>query len=56
MDATVGLEPLHRSARQLLPVLAGWAVLAAGRRVCLVAQRLPPVVRLVRWVDRTWQR
>jgi hypothetical protein len=35
-----------------LQVLAPWTVVLAGRRVCLLAQRIPPLVRLVRLIVR----
>ena len=33
-------------------VLLPWLVVLAGRRVCLLAQRVPPLVRLVRVLRR----
>ena len=48
----VGVSPLRECAR-LLWVLVPWVlVVVTGRAVCLVAQRIPPLVRLVRWVVR----
>lgn len=45
------VEPLGRCLLQALPVLIFWLVVVrAGRVVCLVAQRLPPVVLAVRAV------
>lgn len=45
----VNVDPLGRCLLQALPVLVGWLVVVrAGRGVCLVAQRLPPVVLAVR--------
>lgn len=48
----VGLEPLVVCVLRLAPVLAAWAVLLAGRPVCLLAQRVPPLVLLVRMCRR----
>ena len=50
-DAPVRVEPpsvLVRLLPRLLLVLVPWEVVRAGRVVCLVAQRVPPLVRLVR--------
>ncbi len=49
--AEVRVEPLGRCLLQALPVLVCWLVVVrAGRVVCLLAQRLPPVVLAVRAV------
>lgn len=56
-EPRVGLEPITRGLPQLLCILAPWSLLVAGRGVCLVAQRIPPLVWLVRLVLRrrnTW--
>ena len=39
-----------------LRILAPWAVILLGRRVCLLAQRLPPVVLVVRLLVRRHER
>ncbi len=46
----VAVVPLRRCLPPLLPLLAASALVALGRRVCLLAQRLPPLVLLVRRV------
>jgi hypothetical protein len=47
----VSVDPLGRCLLRALPVLVAWLVVVrAGRGVCLVAQRLPPVVLAVRAV------
>lgn len=46
----VGLEPARRVLPGFLRILAPWSVVVVGRRVCLVAQRVPALVRLVRGV------
>lgn len=43
---------LLRAAPGMLVIAAAWATLLVGRRICLVAQRLPPAVALVRAVYR----
>ena len=48
----VGVESLHRSLPRLLSLFAPWALVVLGRRVCLVAQRVPALVRLVGAVQR----
>lgn len=48
----VAVAPL-RFCLRLMPVLVAWAVVLAGRGVCLLAQRVPPIVRLVR-ACRRW--
>jgi len=48
----VGLDPLARVLPVFLQILAPWAVILAGRQVCLLAQRIPPLVRLVRLIAR----
>ena len=47
----VRVEPLPRCVLRLLPILAAWALVVVGRAVCLVAQRVPPAVWLVRAVQ-----
>jgi hypothetical protein len=49
----VRTAPLPRVLLQLLVPAALWALVVVGRRICLVAQRLPPAVRLVRAL-RAW--
>lgn len=45
------VRELVRTAPHLVVLSVPMGVLRAGRRVCLVAQRLPPAVAAVRWVD-----
>ena len=45
----VAVAPLWRSAR-LLWVMLPWLLVVLGRGLCLVAQRVPPLVWLVRAV------
>lgn len=53
----VGLEPLPACLVRLLPVLVPWLVVVRlGRVLCLVAQRVPPVVALVQAVQRRRER
>lgn len=47
---------LLRAAPSLLAVGGPMALLAAGRLVCLAAQRVPPLVAIVRAVRRTQAR
>lgn len=47
----MGVEPLPLCLLRLLPVFAPWGLVLVGRRICVVAQRLPPAVRLVRAVQ-----
>lgn len=49
----VPVRALLRAAPSLLAVGAPMALLAAGRVVCLLAQRVPPLVVLVRAVRRS---
>ena len=42
----VAVEPLWRCAR-LLVILLPWLFVLVGRRVCVVAQRVPPLVWVV---------
>jgi hypothetical protein len=49
----VGLEPLPACLARLLPVLVPWLVVVRlGRVLCLLAQRVPPVVAAVQAVQR----
>jgi len=53
----VGLEPLPRCLLRLLPLLVPWLVVVRlGRGLCLLAQRVPPAVLLVRAVQRRRER
>jgi hypothetical protein len=54
--AAVTVEPVTRSLLPLLRVFAPWTLVVVGRRVCLGAQRVPPLVRLVRFVRERQQR
>ena len=45
--------PLRRCLVPLLVALVPWLVVVLGRGLCLVAQRIPPLVRLVR-LARRW--
>lgn len=47
----VGVEPLPICLLRLLPVLAPWGLVVVGRSICLVAQRVPPAVHVVRAVQ-----
>lgn len=51
------LLPLLGEVRFLALLVGTSAFLNGGRRVCLVAQRVPALVRLVRWCGRVlgWQ-
>lgn len=46
----VALEPLPRCLPAFAWVMAPWVLVLAGRRICVVAQHVPPLVRLVRAV------
>ena len=49
----VGLEPLPVCLLRLAPVLVPYLVVVRlGRALCLVAQRVPPAVAVVRAVQR----
>lgn len=50
--ACVRVVPLHRCLLVLLLVLVPWSAVVLGRAVCLVAQRVPPLVHVVRAVRR----
>jgi len=52
----VGLEPLGTALPQLLAWLGLAVVIVAGRALCLLAQRVPPLVGLVRLVRRAQDR
>ena len=50
----VGVVPWARCLLALLPMLLAWLlVVVLGRAVCRVAQHVPPVVALVRAVQRS---
>lgn len=50
----VGVEPWRVCLLSLLPILLAWLlVVVLGRVVCLAAQRVPPLVLLVRAVRRS---
>ncbi len=48
--AGVRVEPLVGCVGRLLPILLPWLLVVVGRGICLVAQRVPPLVWLVRAV------
>lgn len=50
--AGVRVEPLASCVGRLLPILLPWLLVVVGRGVCVVAQRVPPLVWLVRAVRR----
>lgn len=50
--AGVRVEPLSSCVGRLLPILLPWLVVVVGRGVCIAAQRVPPLVWLVRAVRR----
>jgi hypothetical protein len=45
--------PLRRCLVPMLVALVPWLVVVLGRGLCLAAQRIPPLVRLVRFA-RQW--
>ena len=46
----VRAEPLSSCVGRLLPIMLPWLLVVVGRGICLVAQRVPPLVWLVRTV------
>ncbi len=54
--AGVRVEPLSSCVGRLLPILLPWLLVVVGRGVCLAAQRLPPLVWLVRAVRQKLDR
>jgi hypothetical protein len=48
----VGVVPLRACLLPLLPAVVPWLLVVVGRAVCLVAQRVPPLVHLVQVVRR----
>ena len=49
-EAGVRVEPLLSCVGLLLPILLPWVLVVVGRGICVVAQRVPPLVWLVRAV------
>ena len=49
---TVDTAPVGSWLRPFLCIFAPWSLVIVGRRVCLVAQRVPACVALVRLVVR----
>ncbi len=50
--ARVEVEPVLPLLPRFLCIFVPWALVVAGRPICLVAQRVPPLVWLVRLVAR----
>ena len=46
----MGVEPLPWCVLRLAPLFAAWGLVVVGRPVCLVAQRVPLLIHLVRRV------
>jgi len=53
---TVTLDSVGGWLPPFLRILAPWVLVLAGRRLCLLAQRVPPVVRVVRLIVRLHER
>lgn len=52
----VVVEPLARCMLALVPVMALWTFVRAGRLLCLLAQRVPVLVHAIRWLRRRHDR